>query len=725
MNELKRLIASVQYQLYANGLLRSLLLGAAAWVVASALTDQVLVQVGVAVVGLAVGVLSTQLYQSKKQEALSLIHQKVKGTEYSLGLLDKEQPNLAEQLQLERLYAQVAAQPAPRVLFTRLWPYGLVLAAAFLLRWGIPYLGSQPAEVRNLTSQMMTSESKQQLPMGVKSMRVYIQPPAYSGLPATETTDLNISALAGSKITWQVDLLNAQGLTLRLADSRNQEVPFREVKGQFEYSDRLMRSGLYTLKAYRGDSLVLQTDFYRLEAQPDLPPKITPASKEFYRYHLLNDPKKVTVAAKISDDFRVQQAFIVATMARGSGENVKFREVRLPLTPSSFKEANLTKVLDLNALQFAPGDELYYYWAAVDNRQPEPNFTKSDTYFIVYRDTTQLEEAELATMAVNRMPEYFRSQRQIIIDTEKLIAKRKKISSKEFNSTSNEIGFDQKVLRLRYGQFMGEEFETDIGGGALPADGDAGSLLEGFMHKHDTEEEHASQVEAPGHDHNHGAVAPNEQQDPLVALMEQYVHSHDDGEVNTFYDQSTRSLLKMALEQMWQSELHLRLYEPEKALPYENKALEYLKSAQQKARTYVKKSGFDPPPLKEKETRLTGKLDKVNDRFEQQRTYEQEQLAAKAGRLLGYLELSTLSSRQKQDVQLAGAQLAERIINSGLKNWEVVGTLQKMAGGKVLSDEEKERLKAFLLPLTRPSRKTNPSYRSEPKLEEAFWHRLL
>jgi hypothetical protein len=722
MKELKRLISSVQYQLYANALLRCLLLGAAAFVLVSAVTDSVLLQLGAAVLGLAAGVLGTQLYQSKKQEALRLIHQKVQGTEYSLALLDEAQPNLAEQLQLERLYEQVAAQPAPRVLFARLWPYGLLLAVAFLLRWGIPYLTSEPTEIRNLTSQMMITEVKQRLSIGVKSMRVYIQPPAYSGLPATETADLNISALSGSKITWRVDLLNSLGLSLRLADTRNQEAAFREVNGQFEYSDRLSRSGLYSLKAYREDSLVLQTDFYRLEAQPDLPPQITPASKEFYRYHLLNDPKKITVSAKIADDFRVQQAFIVATLARGSGESVKFREVRLPLSSGNFKEANLTKVLDLKALQLAPGDELYYYWAAVDNRQPEANFTKSDTYFIVYRDTTEIEEAELATMAVNRMPEYFRSQRQIIIDTEKLIAKRKKITTKEFSSTSNEIGFDQKVLRMRYGQFMGEEFETNIGGGgALPSGDDAGSLLDGFTHKHDTEEEHASQVEVPGHDH-----APStESQDPLAALMEQYVHSHDDGEVNTFYEQSTRSVLKMALEQMWQSELHLRLYEPEKAIPFENKALEYLKSAQQKARTYVKKSGFDPPPLKEKETRLTGELDKINARYQQQRTYEQEQLTAKAGRLLGYLEVSTLNSRQKQDVQQAGAGIAELVINNGLKNWGVIGSLQKLAGGKKLPVKEKQELKAFLLMFTNPTWKTNPSYRSEPTLEASFWRHLL
>lgn len=725
MNELRRLIASVQYQLYANALLRCLLLGGAAWTLASVFTQSTLVRGIALLAGLLVGIISTQAYRSKKRQALQLIHQRISATEYSLALLDKDELNLAEQMQLERLSTQVAHQPTPFVLFARLWPYGLLLLAALLVRWGIPHLDSSPANIRQRTSQLLTIKKQQQLPVGVKSMRVSIQPPAYSGLRATQSTDLNVSALSGSRITWRIQLLNPQGLTLRLSDSRNQEVPFREKNGQFEYSDRLVRSGLYSLKAYRKDSLVLQSDFYRLEAQPDLPPKITPASKEFYRYHLLSDPKKITIAAKIADDFRVQQAFIVATVARGAGENVKFREVRFPLSPAGFKEATLTKVIDLNSLQFAPGDELYYYWAAVDNRQPEANFTKSDTYFIVYRDTTQMEEAELATMAVNRMPEYFRSQRQIIIDTEKLIARRKKISAKEFNSISNEIGFDQKVLRLRYGQFLGEEFETNIGGGNLPAgDQSAGSLLEGFMHKHDTEEEHAAQVEEPKHDHDH-APSSTESQDPLAALMEQYVHSHDDGEVNTFYEQSTRSLLKMALEQMWQSELHLRLYEPEKALPYENKALEYLKSAQQKARTYVKKSGFDPPPLKEKENRLTGELDKVNPRFAQQRRYEEELLATKAARLLGYLELTRLSASQKQEIQQTGALLAERIINSGLINWAVVGSLQKLVGNKALSDEERSQLRAFLLPLANPSWKTTPSYRSEQKLEAAFWRRLL
>ncbi len=725
MNELPRLIASVRNQLYANALLRCVLLSAAAFVVASALTDAWLIQVGAAIVAMLAGIFITKIYQPQKPEALALLHQQVQGTEYSLALLDKVNLNLAEQLQLERLYQQVPGQVPPRVLFSRLWPYGALLLLAVGLRVGVFFLEAKPAVTEETKARFSQSpEKKKLLPPSLQMAKVVIRPPAYSGLRATESSDLNIAALSGSRLTWRVELKNAEGIILRLSDGKTSDLIFKKKGTIYEYSDRLLHSGIYNLKAYRDDSLVYQSDFYRLEAQPDLPPKITPASKELYRYHLLNDPKKISVSAKISDDFRVQNAFIVATLARGSGENVKFREVQLSLNPASFREANLTKVLDLKALDFTPGDELYYYWAATDNRKPEANFTKSDTYFIVYRDTTQLEESELATMAVNRMPEYFRSQRQIIIDTEKLIAKRKKLPAKEFNSISNEIGFDQKVLRLRYGQFMGEEFESNIGGGGPPDDHtEGGGSLEGFMHKHDTEEEHAAVVEAPSHDH--GAATPAEQQDPLAALMEQYVHAHDDAEINTFHEQSTRSLLKMALEQMWQSELHLRLYEPEKALPFENKALEYLKTAQQKARTYVKKSGFDPPPLKIKETRLTGELDKINPRYQQERSYEQQQLAQKVGRVLGYLELARLTTTQRNDVQQVGTQLAETTINSGLKNWAVLGDLQKLASGKKLTAKEKQRVKTFLLPLTHPTWKTGSTSRSDPTLEAAFWRRLL
>ncbi|HSF55914.1 MAG TPA: hypothetical protein VLA71_19320, partial [Algoriphagus sp.] len=254
---------------------------------------------------------------------------------------------------------------------------------------------------------------------------------------------------------------------------------------------------------------------------------------------------------------------------------------------------------DFKALDFQPGDELYYYWAAVDNKRPEANFSRTDTYFIKYVDENDQSDAALEGMVVQFLPEYFRSQRQIIIDTEKLIAEKSKKTDKEFGFTSNEIGYDQKLLRLRYGQYMGEEFESDAGGGSVEEGGD---LLTGFMHLHDQEGENETQVAVEPENHNHQEEHAEEtttSEGGIESLLSEYMHAHDSEEVNTYFEQSTKGALKSALEQMWQAELYLRLFEPEKSLPFQYKALEFLKTVQQKSRVYVKKTGYDPPPIKE------------------------------------------------------------------------------------------------------------------------------
>ena len=99
------------------------------------------------------------------------------------------------------------------------------------------------------------------------------------------------------------------------------------------------------------------------------------------------------------------------------------------------------------------------------------------------------------------MPEYFRSQRQIIMDTEKLLRNKKSITKKEFNFLSNELGYDQKVLRLKYGEFLGEEFESELAPGDDAAEAQVETVVEEakegeedmaekFGHAHDKDNEH-------------------------------------------------------------------------------------------------------------------------------------------------------------------------------------------------------------------------------------------
>ncbi|SDG47249.1 hypothetical protein SAMN04487996_11911 [Dyadobacter soli] len=734
MADLQKLIKSVNTQIQWVAIGKCLLLGLAFRLVAISLPgEHLFLESMIGSVGTLIGIFRTKAFTDRKRKAIALLHSHNPGLEYSLDLLDKPDLNLAEQMQLERIAARDASAPR-REVYRGLWAYFGIFLLGWAINHGVYLWSSHPEAPANAAKQpsILNQNSPPKAPRYVDA-HVKVTPPAYTGLPAKTSADLNISALSGSAVEWSVEFDRPAGLSVRMVNSRGEEVALKESNGAFTLRDRIAGSGLYSIKGYWKDSLIYQSDFYKMEALPDLAPRIEPASKELYRYHLLKDPKSISISAKISDDFQVKQAFIVATVARGSGENVKFREVRMPLGPSDFKEANIRKTIDLNALQFAPGDELYYYWAATDNRQPEANFSKSDTYFVVYKDTAKIEEAELATMAVNVMPEYFRSQRQIIIDTEKLIAKRKKLGTKDFNATSNEIGFDQKVLRLRYGQYLGEEFETAIGGDNPAADN--GNVIDAFTHHSDGHGEGASPAErgsadagepahAEGHAHEH-KHEPAGEKDPLAALMEQYTHAHDDAETNTFYEQSTRSLLKMALEQMWQSELHLRTYEPEKALPFEHKALEYLKTAQQKARTYVKKSGYDPPPIKEKEKRLTGELKDLSTQWEYEKAFNAKQTAALAAALLGYLENDKLPKSEQAKRAALSSEMTRRLtesgpFNGGLQNWNMIASLQKLAVGRALNGVELAGLKRDLYKRTDAAMQSRPSWSGEKKLEAAF-----
>lgn len=730
MNQHTQLIKKVTIQLYAIATLKCLLVAGSVFFLSFLLLQSFNLAVITALIGFIVMTFWLKLYQNRRKEAIQIIHHKIDDTEYSLELLEVELPNLAEQLQLERLFLALHNQKKPFLINPRIGIFVLLFVASYGLYFGVSMIKSSPKNSLHFTGvKPLVTDNKKQTPAFVSSV-LNIVPPAYTNLPASSSKNMNAYSIVGSLLKWQIQFSDTHYLSVKLSNSSHEEISFQQSGNLFEYKDVLISSGLYAIKAYWKDSLIYQSDYYRLEAIPDLAPKIEPSSKELYKFHFLKDPKNIQISAKISDDFLVSQAFIVATLARGSGENVKFREVKIPIANANFKQTNVIKNIDLKALNFAPGDELYYYWAAFDNKKPSPNYTKSDTYFIVYKDTTQVEESDLATMAMNIMPEYFRSQRQIIIDTEKLIAKRKKLQTKEFNSTSNEIGFDQKALRLRYGQYLGEEFENSIGSAnALPSENEAGGdLLKGFRHAHD-EGEHDHEA-GEKHDDHDGNKAGSDSKDPLASLLADYVHSHDDGEANTFYEQSTRSLLKMALEQMWQSELHLRMYEPEKAIPFENKALEYLKAAQHKARTFVKKTSFDPPPIKEKEKRLTGELTKFNDKFSYEKNLSQQQIETLVAEVMGILpskvESLNLTSTQKQKLLMLGTALSSKVINSGLDNWSILSSLQKIINEKTLNKEELPSLKTKLYQLinkTLPNKNNpkNQSYQGDKKLEKAFW----
>lgn len=724
MKSLQSHISRIENQILGLILLKSTLIGISIGGILLAFGFSILI---LSVLGLVVIVITFYLLGglgNHRKAAISHLHQHTKGLEFSLELLDKIDLNIAEQLQLERIESQMSAEPVG-IDLRKVTPFLLLLLLPVFVFGVSKVIPERIDENLKLEreNQLTLSDSTGVEVISLDEISLKITSPSYSGISESTQNSLQVSALKGSQLSWRLRF-SSSDVQVFLINSLRDSLVFEKMGLDFILSDKLNASGIYAIQAYKDDLLIYESAFFQIEAVDDLAPLIVPTEKELYTYHFHKDGINKKIEAQVSDDFLVTEVFLVATLARGSGENVKFRETRIPIPKKNFKSADLDVNLDLNALDFIPGDELYYYWAAIDNKRPEPNFSRSDTYFLNFVDSTGMTEEQLMGMAIHVMPDYFRSQRQIIIDTERLLDSKKSITNQVFNSTSNEIGYDQKLLRLRYGQYLGEEFESSAGGGVVE-EGDPDDLLAGFRHDHDHEDEAAGMaMQAPVEEKIEPEESHSHKDDGgLGGLLDSYIHNHEDEEMNTFYEASTKSMLKMALEQMWQSELYLRLFEPEKALPYQQKALEYLKTVQQKSRVYVKRTGYDPPPIKEEEKRMSGELEKLDEVIRKDQINQEKKISPLAAAVLGMLPSSELTAEDQLIIQRLGQLWTERMQYSGLSDWSVLLHLQELSSGKITNEGKSDLLKK-LYPLVAKDTKLDASFLAEKQLQKAFWAKL-
>lgn len=727
MNKLEKHIAFVQQQFRINALLKAFLIAAVPSVILLGFEVSSWVFLIFFFLGLGISAFFLGVFKDYRKQAIQLLHEKFPELEFSLELGEKKDKNLIETLQWERVNSKFRGEQT-LIFHKKLFPFFLAFLISFSV-FGLKTLDWRHNGERSENSVLTldTEEKSEEKQVLLQEIKVTILSPSYTGIKPQSQEGFEIRAIIGSVINWKLEFSNSENIQVQLVNSEGERLDFTDDSNQFLLKEKISGSGIYAIQAIQKGKLVFDSGFFPMEAILDQSPVIAPAEKEIYKYHLKDDPKLLDVAAKVSDDFLVNQVYLVATLARGSGENFKFRENRIPIDKQNFKSSELRSVLNLKALDFKQGDELYYYWAALDNKSPEPNFSRSDTYFLKYLDSTEVSEAQLAGMAIHVLPEYFRSQRQIIIDTEKLIGQKKGLKKQVYNSTSNEIGYDQKLLRLRYGQYLGEEFESGAGGGSVEG-GHSGNILEGFEHKHDQVREHEGEGEIQSgaqieSEHAHEEEGQSENSNGLGSILDAFLHNHESEEMNTFFEGSTKGILKMALEQMWKSELHLRLFEPEKAIPFQYKALELLKSVQQKSRVYVKRTGFDPPPIREDEKRLTGELKDLEQQIQKEQSAINQQLAPLAGRILGIIQQESLSQADQKTIQDFGKLWTQRMQYSGLEDWSVLLSVQKIASG-TLEAEDANELRKKLYPFLINSKTLNASYLPQQDLQKAFWKSL-
>ncbi len=498
------------------------------------------------------------------------------------------------------------------------WPVAALVGASALL--GVANVFRSPPRGPEVADVAMRASSSpaEAVEVAVRTLRVTVAPPEYLGLPPYQVEVGDLEVPEGARLRWEIETLGAPK-AVRLEGVLAGEPLIAEPvgEGRFRAEATVEENRLYRIAMIRADESVRRgAATHVIKVTRDLAPRLS--WREPVQPRTLLDPAgapRLKVALEANDDHALGDGILVVTVAKGSGEGVKFREVQRPLRRvlgTDPRSAVYSDELDLNAFQLEPGDEVYFHALVSDRRLPRSNTARSETRFVVLRGSDVTTNAPVGALAgVNRLPPFFRSQRQVILDTERLIAERGKLDEAAWLARSQEIGVDQKLLRLRYGQFLGEEFEPDSLGAPREAEAMAmaGRLRTRSAGAPGAAVQEAAIARAIEASHDHPVVPPSEKGPATVeSLAAAFVHRHDNPEAATLFDTTVQASLRGVLAAMWEAEGALRSGRPVAALPAENRALELLKALQQADRVYVRRTGFEPAPLKEEERRLRGEL---------------------------------------------------------------------------------------------------------------------
>ena len=475
-------------------------------------------------------------------------------------------------LQRQRVQQWLAALPEQDL--RRPYPMarisGLLLLSLVLM--SAAYFWPKP-QVAGISSTKATSESVLRVPVKLIEARLRISPPGYTGLAVRNEAGLPAKFPEGSRIAWQLRFA-PQPEQVRLQFFSGRTLLLRR-EGDVWTADAVMAaSDVYRVVI---DGQAQTKPWQRLDAIPDRTPQWRVSLPDRSLSLLAPGQRTWPLQLEAEDDYGLADAVMEIQLAQGSGENIQFKSISRPLNgQGTGTRRRYAVTLDLAVLGMQAGDDLIVQFRVGDRRRPQANSSVSAAYILRWPVEDAYEASGVEGMLKKVMPAYFRSQRQIIIDTEKLLAEKKKTNREQFEIRSDTIGVDQRILRLRYGQFLGEETETPE---PPPEDG-----------------EHSAD---DGHDHGEAKAPEKSATASDQSILEEFGHTHDIPEAATLLDAETKSLLRSALNEMWQAELHLRQAEPAKALPFEYRALAFIKKVQQAERIYLARVGPELPPIDE------------------------------------------------------------------------------------------------------------------------------
>jgi hypothetical protein len=327
---------------------------------------------------------------------------------------------------------------------TRLAQVVLVAAVA----WSVVGLATWRQSSAARRGPVAASKQAQAAPLRLTAT---IQPPAYTGLAATTSTDpAQIDAVQGSALTMALDSTAAN---VAVEQDGTVAPLVRESDGRFTSRLTLTRTGYIVITA--GD--ISRT--IPVVVSPDRLPSVRVTVPGRDLVYAGGNPR-ITFDARATDDYGLRSLALHYTKVSGSGEQFEFKEGEIPLTltRASSREWQGGAARSLDELDLKEGDMLVYRAVAADER-PGDGSASSDAFFI------EISKLGVAAGDAFTLPEeetrYALSQQMLIIKTERLHQRRAAMPAGELADAALNLAVEQRMIRAEFVFMLGGEVQDE------------------------------------------------------------------------------------------------------------------------------------------------------------------------------------------------------------------------------------------------------------------------
>jgi hypothetical protein len=287
----------------------------------------------------------------------------------------------------------------------------------------------------------------------ISAIEIVVTPPTYTGLPSRTLTDpARVEAIQGSQLRVAVTA-DAQAVSLETVSATH--ALGSTAARRFETEVLADADGFLAIEPTATTGERGTRRLIGLVVTPDRLPqvKIVTPGRDLL---LPNTRQTLDIALDATDDLALSALSVKYTKVTGSGENFTFTTGEVPLSLTRTNDATWSGrgALALASLKLEAGDMVIYRGVASDRRPGAPA-AESDTFIV---EIAAPGAVAMEGFAVDdRMDRYAISQQMVIVNTERLIARRSSMTEDAFKDEIAGIASEQRQVRAEFVFMMGGE----------------------------------------------------------------------------------------------------------------------------------------------------------------------------------------------------------------------------------------------------------------------------